>query len=746
MSFVPKGAVRAVAAALALLLIFPAPARAAETESFTAPVFDMPTDAGGDNLRGNLPEQTALGGYYAVQGDWLFYADAQRGGALSASNADGSRQYPLTEFPVANLNVMGDTLVFTDISSTIAQSYAFDTRYESPRLSPGGKLYRMQGVWGLTSGRVPEKVEQIGGNRAFYRVSMNEGGIFALCGAADSSGTDWTYVRVEDGSVTPILAAGGGEVLVNMVDKGDVLYFETDNSDGWGNIVRYSPAENRIIDAVPGRELSCYGERIFFISNTNQYLYELLDGQDYPTPVSCCTVRTYALLDNGDIDALAGNGQTKLLISLYGGYKGYIGPYKVGEWYNYFLANQPVQSSSTSHSSEDSSSSTGGGTDDDSTSSSSSSSSKSSSSSSKSSSSSSSGGGGQKPPKVNQKNSMPPEAAVEMVMTMVRGGTTDDAIFNRYYDEAAKTAFRNYMTESFGAYEWETMVSEALRSFEGIFSKENEQRFLQLFKDYLSKIEYTLITAEQTNTTAVVHMHVTQTVNLNFDDLNMSQSDLQAYLLYYMDKNGMNYSDLQSLGEAELIDLLVNVCLDYLEEILVPVEVSKDLIFKLEADPVLKWKITTPGTLDDLDSGSGGDDFIGCNLFFEPPEEPTVELPPDDEENTGGENQGGGDKGGNANGTGGGRNEPLQCGYQRVIYERETKNIWQVLGGAIKEGWNALWGIETPKYTPKDTYLKTEDAYGPQLPGATVCLKSIDFVVLKKPPTFWEMVKGWFTK
>lgn len=71
---------------------------------------------GSTNLVGSTDGARNTGGFFAAQGDWLFFANFNDGGCLYAEKSNGKKQIKLTDFPVANINVVGDTLAFTDMT------------------------------------------------------------------------------------------------------------------------------------------------------------------------------------------------------------------------------------------------------------------------------------------------------------------------------------------------------------------------------------------------------------------------------------------------------------------------------------------------------------------------------------------------------------------------------------------------------------------------------------------------------
>ena len=79
-----------------------------------------------DSSAGNFAENLCNGGLFADTGEWVFYANPDLGGSLCAILEESEAPIQLTDFPVANINVYKNTLVFTDISG----SYFIETDAE----------------------------------------------------------------------------------------------------------------------------------------------------------------------------------------------------------------------------------------------------------------------------------------------------------------------------------------------------------------------------------------------------------------------------------------------------------------------------------------------------------------------------------------------------------------------------------------------------------------------------------------
>ncbi len=119
----------------------------------------IPTDENGNNLTGNYIVNLQNGGLLASQADSIFFTNFSDGGSLYCQT-DNGKVTKLTDFPVANLNICGDTLIFTDISASsitgtdetqiIINAKTHEELWkaagESQNIVFGGNLYIMKGI------------------------------------------------------------------------------------------------------------------------------------------------------------------------------------------------------------------------------------------------------------------------------------------------------------------------------------------------------------------------------------------------------------------------------------------------------------------------------------------------------------------------------------------------------------------------------------------------------------------------
>lgn len=173
------------------------------SESFTLPISSMPSDDDGSNRIGNFALNSTNGGLMAWQSGWTFFVDPSGLGGLCAIPDAGGAAVSLTDFPVANLSVMGDRLIFTDICATVMVADGRDgeqrVRYpdstgfmrdivdqtvEGERIVWGGNLYVMTGVHAFMETGAPTALTfapiDLGGGVCYYPV-MTDGGIWTSC-------------------------------------------------------------------------------------------------------------------------------------------------------------------------------------------------------------------------------------------------------------------------------------------------------------------------------------------------------------------------------------------------------------------------------------------------------------------------------------------------------------------------------------------------------------------------------------
>ena len=149
----------------------------------------IPTDATGNNLVGNIPENLAAGGFMASQDGWFYFANFADGASLYMCRDNGENMVRLTGFPVANINVIADSVVFTSLEKCVASrpdgvdNIAFDDVRDLLRdiayaehAVYGGRLYAING---LRSGGRPE-LTVIDGEHVYFSPVLTRNGLYAI--------------------------------------------------------------------------------------------------------------------------------------------------------------------------------------------------------------------------------------------------------------------------------------------------------------------------------------------------------------------------------------------------------------------------------------------------------------------------------------------------------------------------------------------------------------------------------------
>jgi hypothetical protein len=170
-------------------------------------VSDLPTDAEGNNLYGNSMQNLYNGGLMAMQGKDLFYINPQDGGALYCRAGDGTIT-KLTDFPVANLNVSGERLIFTDLEncmitrenggvevfSATNHLELFDEAGEDGHIVFGGNLYSIEGIKSFCAGDISYEELIITGfeseDRYLAPILMEGGNLLVITASPDDAATD----------------------------------------------------------------------------------------------------------------------------------------------------------------------------------------------------------------------------------------------------------------------------------------------------------------------------------------------------------------------------------------------------------------------------------------------------------------------------------------------------------------------------------------------------------------------------
>lgn len=317
---------------------------------------DMPVDLSGNNLIGNLPENLQNGGFIAGQNGWIYYADFAYDGALYMCKPNEVSPVKLTDFPVANINILGDVLVFTGLEKCLAarldgvvESDPSETSRSAVQGAEhvwyGGKLYA---IYGLNSGS-EMKLSVINRGTTYFSPYLNKDGLFAFStlpevpgesndesgeDAGEDSGLTPVNVSLEpesDGTNVPDTLVTGQSAISNLLTgvtmpvgkpdeqivkyfvHGSVIYTELSGPDG-GRILRIDAKTLTPLDSVSGRMLYPFESGFVFQNTADGFVYEISPDGQAITPVSAVPVLSMEMTPSGKIIATVNNG-FKLVIS-----------------------------------------------------------------------------------------------------------------------------------------------------------------------------------------------------------------------------------------------------------------------------------------------------------------------------------------------------------------------------------------------------------------------------------------------
>jgi hypothetical protein len=304
-----------------------------ETASTTFPASAIPTDANGVNLMGNHMENLQQGGLLTMQGELTFFANMSDGGTLYVMDRAATVSAKLTEFPVANLNLIGDRLVFTDISDS---GYVSDSGFtplggdtalgvalaapENALLRFGGVLYALDGVLSLPAdlsgtdililtplleGVTVQSPLWNGGEITAILREETGGDIAPVAAMPDDSltiaplvlvpGTSpqlmtmatqpaqieqppYRVVRIDENGVinTTGLTSEAYPHLLSLLVYGDTAYAELASAgEGDHIIIKYDFAGNTVTATMPGDNLRAAGDLVVFRNPADKLLYDL---------------------------------------------------------------------------------------------------------------------------------------------------------------------------------------------------------------------------------------------------------------------------------------------------------------------------------------------------------------------------------------------------------------------------------------------------------------------------------------
>jgi len=709
------------------------------------------SDDQGQNMSGNTPEVLGTGGFYATQGDWCFYPDSEHDYVLTAENKITHERIQITDFLAANINVVGDTLIFTDVEMTIEEG--LELYGTTTRMIYGGNLYRLDGILSLSEDS-QITLQQIGEpDKAYYQVTMNKENIFALCGSKNKGGEDWTYSKL-DGMGMPlgVISGGEGESIVNSAESNGYIYLEiqkiAENGMNGGYILRIDRDHGTgSMDYIWGYSLRAYGDYIFYLGIEDMFLYVTHQGGANGEVISCCKIRNFEVSDNGLIKGICENNKTNIVITKEAG----LHPFRhcavkqVGEWYNYLERNKSDSKNifNIGGYAEGESNYISPGpviepTEDE----------KKPSEETKKPSEETKEPGVEDPSQTNQYKSVTPEMAVDMIYTIVKGGELTDEIF-AVYNENQKSEFMKYYSEG-DEFEYSSLSEYLETSIISLLDGEglSEQQIADITavtKGWLEAITYTReVTGYSGNgNEAYVSIHLTKFCD--FASLDLSDEILMEYLNGYMEANGYSAVELQTMDRGQLMyEFMMYTCQN------LPVVKDVDITFTVFCykHDILGW-VVDPGN----EPGKGAQQiFDPQNVGGFPPLTPNS-------------------PGGNDNNQGmeapkpqcpTSNNSCAACIPRDYIYVRQvtdTENLGQFIIRQIK---NSIIDMrfDLPLTTREYMKNKEENKYkeygdykkvftGEALPGAIICKDLYLENLQHKPSSFWnnlkEDVKSWFS-
>jgi hypothetical protein len=265
-----------------------------ETTSTSLSASDIPTDKNGVNLVGNHMENLQNGGLITMQGDFVFFANMRDGGALYVTNKDGNAYAKLTGFPVANLNLVGDRLIFTDISesgyvsevgfTSVGGERPLDIALAMPEnalVRFGGSLYGIDGVLDLNADLSNADELTLTSMLEGIKVQSpiwNGGEIIALF--CESTGAEQHLDRViridQSGTMNEVVLNGDAyPYLITMLVYGDSIYGEVSTIGGEHRIVKYDIASNSIAASLEGSNLRTAPGLMMFLNTADKLIYDV---------------------------------------------------------------------------------------------------------------------------------------------------------------------------------------------------------------------------------------------------------------------------------------------------------------------------------------------------------------------------------------------------------------------------------------------------------------------------------------
>jgi hypothetical protein len=249
----------------------------------------IPTDKNGMNLIGNTRENLQSGGLITQQGNNYFYANFDDGGTLYCQDENGV-QTKLTDFAVANLNVRGEVLVFTDLSmsSYLCTTGCTDvTRYinasthedvwsaagTTQGISYGGNAYSLSGIWSFCKGDIG--VSDLVLTQAYEPGTSFQSPIFAenYLTMLPIRSKDYLFVADEN-EAREIRITREHESIVNYTVIADNAFIQVINEEtGEQFIIRLNLPSGEITGVINGQNLMVWFDCPVFVSTEDGLLY-----------------------------------------------------------------------------------------------------------------------------------------------------------------------------------------------------------------------------------------------------------------------------------------------------------------------------------------------------------------------------------------------------------------------------------------------------------------------------------------
>ncbi|MCL2033262.1 MAG: DUF5050 domain-containing protein [Oscillospiraceae bacterium] len=324
----------------------------------------IPTDLTDNNLIGNIPENLLAGGFMASQDGWFYFANFKDGASLYMCRENGENMVKLTDFAVAGINVIADSIVFTSLEKCIAvrpdgvYTISFgDVRdllrdiVFAQRVSYGGRLYSING---LRSGGSPE-LYVIDGEHIYFSPSLTRNGLFAIRESPlqeaeihqISAGGDFpapvpmsfeayeTYAGQDaglrfreaapesyepyDGGISVVtekmsalasFVAADGEVIVRHDVNGSQMLAEIRSTDAakTSRILRVDLDSMQPTGEITGARSLHKTDSGYIFQHSDNFIYELLENGDIK-PISIIPVLDFGMGQDQRLIAATGYGQ-----------------------------------------------------------------------------------------------------------------------------------------------------------------------------------------------------------------------------------------------------------------------------------------------------------------------------------------------------------------------------------------------------------------------------------------------------